>query len=43
MTQPTSATTIDVRTLPPRERHPLIFQTFGALRDGGTMDNQDMP
>ncbi|MCU0498915.1 MAG: DUF2249 domain-containing protein [Anaerolineae bacterium] len=25
-------TTIDVRTIPPRERHPLIFQTFDALQ-----------
>lgn len=26
--------TIDVRTIPPRERHPLIFQTFDALEPG---------
>jgi uncharacterized protein (DUF2249 family) len=26
--------TIDVRTIPPRERHPLIFQTFDALQPG---------
>ena len=38
MTQPTSGTTIDVRTIPPRERHPLIFQTFGALGDAQSMD-----
>jgi uncharacterized protein (DUF2249 family) len=38
MTQPTSGTTIDVRTIPPRERHPLIFQTFHGLGDGATMD-----
>lgn len=38
MNQSTSGTTIDVRTVPPRERHPLIFQTFDALGDGGTMD-----
>ncbi|MEZ5098641.1 MAG: DUF2249 domain-containing protein [Thermoleophilia bacterium] len=25
---------IDVRELPPRERHPLIFATFGALGSG---------
>ncbi len=25
---------LDVRNLPPRERHPLIFQTFEALRSG---------
>lgn len=27
-------TTIDVRTIPPRERHPLIFQTFDGLESG---------
>lgn len=27
-------TTIDVRTIPPRERHPLIFQTFDELQSG---------
>lgn len=27
-------TTIDVREIPPRERHPLIFGTFGALQPG---------
>lgn len=27
-------TTIDVREIPPRERHPLIFRTFGALQPG---------
>jgi uncharacterized protein (DUF2249 family) len=26
--------TIDVRTIPPRERHPLIFRTFGDLAAG---------
>jgi hemerythrin-like domain-containing protein/uncharacterized protein (DUF2249 family) len=25
---------LDVRTIPPRERHPLIFQTFEALKPG---------
>lgn len=38
MTQPTSGTTIDVRTIAPRERHPLIFQTFHGLGDAETMD-----
>lgn len=28
-------TTIDVRTIPPRDRHPLIFDTFDALQPGG--------
>ncbi|HEY0721975.1 MAG TPA: DUF2249 domain-containing protein [Gammaproteobacteria bacterium] len=27
-------TTIDVRTIPPRERHPLIFSTFAGLAVG---------
>lgn len=27
-------TTIDVREIPPRTRHPLIFQTFDALPQG---------
>lgn len=26
--------TIDVRTIPPRERHPLIFNTFDGLAPG---------
>lgn len=25
---------IDVRVIPPRERHPMIFETFDALRPG---------
>jgi len=25
---------LDVRDIPPRERHPLIFQTFEALKPG---------
>ena len=28
------AQTIDVRTIVPRERHPLIFRTFEALKPG---------
>lgn len=27
-------TTIDVRTIPPRQRHPLIFDTFSRLNPG---------
>jgi uncharacterized protein (DUF2249 family) len=27
-------TTIDVRSIPPRERHPLIFSTFDGLAPG---------
>lgn len=34
MTSSTPTTTIDVRTIPPRDRHPLIFQTFDALAVG---------
>ena len=30
----TEAKTIDVRTIPPRERHPLIFSTFDGLGVG---------
>ncbi len=26
--------TLDVRTIPPAQRHPLIFQTFDALQPG---------
>ena len=25
---------VDVRTVPPRDRHPLIFQTFDSLEPG---------
>jgi uncharacterized protein (DUF2249 family) len=31
-------TLIDVRTIAPRERHPLIFSTFGALEEGKAME-----
>ena len=30
----TVKTTVDVRTIVPRERHPLIFQTFDGLAPG---------
>lgn len=33
-TDPTIITTLDVRTIPPRERHPLIFSQFEALAPG---------
>lgn len=26
--------TLDVRVIPPREKHPIIFQTFEALQPG---------
>ena len=29
---------IDVRTIAPRDRHPLIFSTFGALAPGQAME-----
>lgn len=29
--------TVDVRTIPPRERHPLIFSTFADLAPGEAM------
>lgn len=28
------ARTLDVRVIPPREKHPTIFQTFAALKPG---------
>jgi uncharacterized protein (DUF2249 family) len=28
---------IDVRVIPPRERHPAIFQTFDGLRSGESL------
>ena len=30
--------TVDVRPIPPRERHPLIFSTFSALPSGAAME-----
>jgi len=40
MSTPTSDSLacIDVRAIPPRERHPLIFSTFRALAAGGAME-----
>lgn len=32
------STTLDVRTIAPRERHPLIFQTFEDLPVGGAFE-----
>jgi uncharacterized protein (DUF2249 family) len=34
MTTPESKAVIDVRFIPPRERHPLIFKTFDSLQPG---------
>jgi uncharacterized protein (DUF2249 family) len=33
-----TAARIDVRTIAPRERHPLIFSTFGALTRGQALE-----
>lgn len=30
----TSKRTLDVRVIPPRERHPTIFDTFASLKPG---------
>lgn len=37
MNQPIDKATIDVRTIPPRERHPLIFSTFDDLAAGESL------
>lgn len=29
---------LDVRTIPPRERHPLIFRTFDELTPGSSFE-----
>jgi uncharacterized protein (DUF2249 family) len=34
VTATVSSALIDVRTIPPRDRHPLIFTTFGKLDPG---------
>lgn len=41
----TPTTTIDVRTIPPRIRHPMIFETFDKLTagDGFTLVNDHDP
>lgn len=36
-TQQAFKTTIDVRTIVPRERHPLIFSSFAKLAPGETL------
>ncbi len=38
MTQLVSPATVDVRTLAPQERHPLIFSTFSQLASGEAME-----
>lgn len=37
MNQPQVKSTIDVRSIPPRERHPLIFNTFTNLAAGESL------
>ncbi|MDA8364481.1 MAG: DUF2249 domain-containing protein [Gammaproteobacteria bacterium] len=37
MNQPAVKSTIDVRSIPPRERHPLIFDTFLRLAPGESL------
>jgi uncharacterized protein (DUF2249 family) len=37
MTASEDTVTIDVREMPPRERHPLIFETFDGLAAGTSM------
>ena len=38
MNHPATHAQIDVRTLEPRERHPLIFSTFSQLRAGQALE-----
>lgn len=33
-----TVTTLDMRTIAPRDRHPLIFRTFDALAPGGDFE-----
>ncbi len=33
-----SSQVVDVRVIPPRERHPMIFQTFDMLQPGETFE-----
>lgn len=37
MSQPQTVSSIDVRTIPPRERHPRIFGALGALVAGQSL------
>lgn len=38
MSHTSAPAALDIRTLAPRERHPLIFSTFGQLRAGQAME-----
>lgn len=37
MSSQTTPLELDVRVIPPREKHPTIFRTFDALRSGEAM------
>jgi len=34
---PTKTTELDVRAIPPRDKHPTIFRTFDALKSGESL------
>lgn len=34
---PTKTTELDVRVIPPRDKHPTIFRTFDELKSGESM------
>lgn len=34
----TQSNTLDIRTIPPMHRHPLIFEKFGALAPGESFE-----
>jgi uncharacterized protein (DUF2249 family) len=38
MAHQVASSVVDVRTIAPRDRHPLIFSTFRALRPGQAME-----
>ena len=38
MTSTTSPIMLDLRSIPPRDRHPMIFSSFGRLADGQALE-----
>ncbi|HYW58172.1 MAG TPA: DUF2249 domain-containing protein [Polaromonas sp.] len=38
MSHASATSTLDIRTIPPRERHPAIFSTLGQLGTGQTLE-----
>ena len=38
MTQTITPILLDLRNIPPRERHPVIFSTFGKLANGQALE-----